>query len=132
MDTDAESEAETDTNTKPAFTVERDGRTLVTLHEGTDTTARSAATAQLSETLEELTTSTSITDWTVGDAEVSEPPAAPFDPYTIAVAFSVSVTVEADDAATAESIGANAIDETLEAAGLDGVSYTADPVVSVS
>lgn len=130
MDTDTEAEGESGTDATPSFTVSRTGRSLVTLHEGTDTTARSEATAQLSDTLEELATSTAISDWAVGDAEVYEHPAAPFDPYTVAVEFTVTVTVTADDAVSAESIGTNAIDDALESAGIDGVSYAAAPVVS--
>ncbi len=130
MDTDAEVEEEPETDATLSFTVSRTGRSLVTLHEGTDTTARSEATAQLSDTLEGLVPSTLVSDWTVGDADVYEHPAAPFDPYTVAVEFTVTVTVTADDADSAESIGADAIDDALESAGLDGVSYAGAPVVS--
>lgn len=130
MDTDAEAEREPGTNATPSFTVSRTGRSLVTLHEGTDTTARSEATTQLSDTLEGLVPSTPVSDWAVGDADVYEPPAAPFDPYTVAVEFTVTVAVTADDADSAESIGTNAIDDALESAGLDGVSYAGAPVVS--
>ncbi len=114
------------------YAVSLEGTTLVTLHEGTDTTARDEATDQLAATLEELEADGAITDWTIADAEVYEHPTAPFDPYTVTVAFAVTVVIEADDAAAAEAGGADAIDDALESGGLDAVSYTAGPTASTA
>ena len=114
------------------FTVSRDGTTLVTLHEGTETTACDAATAELTAHLESLETEGRIADWAIEDAEVYEHPSAPFDPYTITVAFTVTVTVEADDPTTAAAVGADAIDEALENADVDAVSYTSAPAATAA
>ncbi|WP_049887847.1 hypothetical protein [Natronobacterium gregoryi] len=112
------------------FAVSRDGTTLVTLHEGSDTTAKDEAQTELETTLEELAADGSITDWTVVDAEVYEPPTAPFDPYTISVSFTATVTVEADGERRAVEAGAAEIDEALEDAGVEPVSYTASPTAA--
>ncbi len=114
------------------YAVSRDGTTLVTLHEGTDTTARDEAIGQLDASLESVGASGPITDWAISDADVYEHPTAPFEPYTITVTFTVSVAVEADDAAAAEELGASAIDRTLESAGVESVSYTSPPAASLS
>ncbi|EMA31090.1 hypothetical protein [Halobiforma nitratireducens] len=114
------------------YAVSREGTTLVTLHEGSDTTARDEATEEVTATLEELTAEGTITDWELDDADVYEPPAGPFDPYTITVSFAVTVTVEADDAERATEIGANAIDDALEEAGVESVSYTTSPAASAA
>ena len=112
------------------YAVSREGTTLVTLHEGTDTTACDAATDDLAGRLESLDGGGELADWSIADAEVYEHPAAPFDPYTIAVGFSVTVTVDADDTDAAEATGANAIEDALERADVDAVSYSAEPVAS--
>lgn len=112
------------------YAVAREGTTLVTLHEGTDTTACDVATDQLEANLDSLVEAGPLTDWAVVDAEVYEHPAAPFDPYTVTVAFTVTVAVEAESAAEAEEVGANAIDEALADAGVDAVSYTSSPAAS--
>ncbi|MFC4543897.1 hypothetical protein ACFO5R_18380 [Halosolutus amylolyticus] len=114
------------------YAVARDGTTLVTLHEGTDTTACDAATAELTANLESLESEGRIADWTIENAEVYEHPTAPFDPYTITVAFTVTVTVEADDADTASEVGASAIDDALENADVDAVTYTSAPAASAT
>lgn len=114
------------------FAVSRDGTTLVTLHEGTDTTACDAATAELTANLESLETDGTFAGWAIEDAEVYEHPTAPFDPYTITVEFTVTVTVDADDLETATETGANAIDEALENAGVAAISYTSAPAASAS
>lgn len=124
MNTDA------DANTGVTYTVSREGTVLVTLHEGTDTTARTEATSQVETTFEDLTRAESIEGWELTDAGVHEHPAAPFDPYTVAVEFTVSVTVDAVDASAAESVGASAISDALETAEMDAVSYTSAPVTS--
>ncbi|MHC3438787.1 hypothetical protein ACYJ1Y_11985 [Natrialbaceae archaeon A-gly3] len=111
------------------YAVSRDGTSLVTLHEGSDTTAQDEAIAQLEERLED-TADGPIIDWEIVDSELYEPPTGPFDPYTVAVDFTVTVAVEAEDAETAEDVGASAIEEALETAGVDYVSYTTDPAVS--
>lgn len=119
---------ETDTE----FAVSREGTTLVTLHEGSDTTARDEATAELTETLEHLTAEGTIEKWEVDGAEVYEHPAGPFDPYTITVGFAITVTVAAADADRAAELGANAIDDALETAGVESISYTSSPAASAS
>nr|WP_170830982.1 hypothetical protein [Natronobacterium texcoconense] len=112
------------------FAVSRDGTALVTLQAGSDTTARTEATTQLETTLETLADEGAITDWAVTDAEVYEPPTAPFDPHTISVAFTVTVTVEADDERRATEAGASEIDDALESADVESVSYTAPPTAT--
>ena len=114
------------------YAVSLEGTTLVTLHEGTDTTARDEAVSQLGTSLAELAAENAIADWEIGDAEVYEHPTAPFDPYTIAVTFAVTGVVEADGPGAAEAIGERAIDEALESAGLDGLAYTSAPSASAA
>ena len=112
------------------FAVSRAGTTLVTLHEGTDTTARDEATDELATRLESLAADETISDFEITDATVYEHPTAPFDPYTITVEFTVEVVVDADDDASAEEIGASAIAEALENADVSSISYTSSPAVS--
>ncbi|MDF9745542.1 hypothetical protein [Natrinema salsiterrestre] len=114
------------------FAVSRTGTTQITLHGGSDTTACNEATATLADTLESLADEGPITDWEIEDAAVYEHPTAPFDPYTIALEFTVAVTVEADDADEATEVGATAIDEALGTAGVDSVSYTSSPAASTA
>lgn len=114
------------------YAVSVDSTTLVTLHAGSDTTARDDATEQLTVRLAELETDESIADWAISDAEVYEHPTAPFEPYTIAVAFAVTVTVDADDAGEAAAVGEREIDDVLELAGFDAVSYASAPDVIAS
>ena len=111
------------------YAVSRDGTSLVTLHEGSDTTARDEATAQLVSRLEDFENGP-VTDWAIVDSEVHEPPTGPFDPYTVAVDFTVTVAVEAEDAETAEEVGTEVIDDALASAGVDYVTYTSSPAVS--
>lgn len=106
------------------FAVCRDGRTLVTLHEGTETTAIDAALADLRSTLETLEDDSRIS-WELGEGTVHEYPTAPFDPYTIAVEFRLKVSVDAESAEEAVASGEEIIEDTLNEAGLRGISYTA-------
>ncbi|QCS43570.1 hypothetical protein [Natrinema versiforme] len=112
------------------FAVSRAGTTLVTLHGGSDTTACDEATTELAATFESLTAEGPITDWDIADADVYEHLTGPFDPYTIVLEFSVTVVVEADDADEATDRGASAIDEALEDAGVESVSYASPPTAS--
>ncbi|WP_027119071.1 hypothetical protein [Natronorubrum tibetense] len=112
------------------FAVSRDGTTFVTLHGGSDTTARDGATEELATTLEALEADGTIADWSVDDANVYEHPTGPFDPYTVSVAFSVTVAIEADNSEAAAEAGSSAIDEALEAAEVDSVTYTSSPAAS--
>lgn len=114
------------------FAVSRAGTTLVTLHGGSDTTACDEATTTLADNLESLAADGTITDWEIEDAGVYEHPTAPFDPYTITLEFTVTVTVEADDADEATEIGATAIDEALENADVESVTYTSSPAASAA
>ncbi|WP_290817956.1 hypothetical protein [Halovivax sp.] len=114
------------------YAVSRDGTTLVTLHEGTDTTACDEATNQLSDTLSALADDGAIADWSIDDADVYEHPAAPFDPYTVSVAFSATVVVDAPDRESAEARGETAIAEALAAAGVDAVEYTSGAAASTA
>ncbi|WP_222919908.1 hypothetical protein [Natrinema sp. SYSU A 869] len=114
------------------FAVSRTGTTLVTLHGGSDTTARDEATTTLADTFETLADEETVTDWEIGDATVYEHPTGPFDPYTITLEFAVTVTVEADDADEAAEIGASTIDEALANADVDAVSYTSSPTASAA
>lgn len=112
------------------FAVSREGTTLVTLHGGSDTTAIDDATEQLADALASLATEGAVVDWEITDAEVHEHPAGPFDPYTISVAFTITVPVEADDAEGATDRGADAIDDLLESADVESVSYTSPPTAA--
>ncbi|PGF15334.1 hypothetical protein CP556_03780 [Natrinema sp. CBA1119] len=114
------------------FAVSRSGTTLVTLHGGSDTTACDEATSTLADTLESLAAAGTITDWEIADADVYEHPNAPFDPYTITLKFSVTVTVEADDADAASERGARAIDDALANADIGSVTYTSSPSTSAA
>ncbi len=108
-----------------AYTVSREARTLVTLHEGTDTTACNEATDETVGTLESLVEveTNGVIDWNGLDAEVYEHPAAPFDPYTIAISFRLFVDVDADSAQAAKELGAKNIEAILERAGFESLSY---------
>ncbi|MEY7850550.1 hypothetical protein AB7C87_15280 [Natrarchaeobius sp. A-rgal3] len=112
------------------FAVSRDGRALVTLHEGTDTTARDEARATFVDALEALEAEGPIAEWEITDVEIHEPPTAPFEPYTVELAFVATAAVEADDTDRAAEIGATAIDEALETADVGAISYTASPTAS--
>lgn len=114
------------------FAVSRDGTTLVTLHQGTDTTACDGAQTEFAAALEALEDDGTLSDWAITDAEVYEPPTAPFDPYTIAVDFAVTVTVDADDAAAASEIGASRIDDALEAAEAESITFAAPATASAA
>ena len=114
------------------FAVSRDGTTLVTLHEGTDTTACDAARAEFADALEGLETDGTLSDWAITDVEVYEPPTAPFDPYTVAVDFTVTVTVEADDTAAASEVGANRIADALDAAEAESFTFTTSATASAA
>ncbi|ELY47838.1 hypothetical protein [Natronorubrum bangense] len=112
------------------FAVSREGTTLITLHGGSDTTAREEATEQLAAALEHLEAEGTVSAWEIDDASVYEQPTAPFDPYTITLEFSITVVVEADDADEATAIGANAIDDVLEQADVTPITYTSSPAAS--
>lgn len=112
------------------FAVSREGTTLVTLHGGSDTTAREDAVAEIEKTFESLAAEGPLVDWAIDGATVREHPTAPFDPYTIAVAFDVVVTVEAEDAEEAGERGAEAIDTALSEAGVESVTYRSSPTAS--
>ncbi|WP_440766113.1 hypothetical protein [Natronorubrum sp. DTA7] len=114
------------------FAVSRTGTTLVTLHGGSDTTACDGATEELASALEALDADGTIADWAVDDADIYEHPTGPFDPYTVSVAFSVTIVVEADDSDAAAEAGSSAIDEALEAAEVDSVTYTSSPTTSAA
>ncbi len=103
------------------YTVSREGTTLITLHEGTDTTACRAAAAELEARFADQG---AIAEWTVVGADVFEGPAAPFDPYTIAVNFAVSVAVDADDEGAAKTQGTAAIESALADTDLESITYT--------
>ncbi len=103
------------------YTVSREGTTLITLHEGTDTTACRAAAGELEA---RFVDQEAIAEWTVVDTDVFEGPAAPFDPYTIAVSFAVSVAVDTDDKGAAKTQGTTAIETALADAGLESITYT--------
>ncbi|APX95221.1 hypothetical protein [Natronorubrum daqingense] len=108
-------------------TVSRTGRCRWTLHSGSETTAREDAREELAAGLEE---DEHVVDWKVENAEVDEHPTAPFEPYTIAFAVSVTVELDVGDREEAAEIGVDTIHDVLERAGVDGVTYTAEPTVS--
>ncbi|WP_049922656.1 hypothetical protein [Halopiger djelfimassiliensis] len=112
------------------FAVSRDGAALVTLQGGSETTACDDARRSLAATLESLSTDGTIDGWEIDDADVYEHPTAPFDPYTITIEFTVTVVVDADGDDRAAEVGANAIDDALDAAGVDAVSYTSAPTTA--
>jgi hypothetical protein len=110
--------------------VSREGTTLITLHGGSDTTARDEAVDDLERTLGSLVEEGAIDDAEVIEAAVDEHPAAPFDPYTVAVSFRVGVDVDSDDADEASDRGAALIDRVLRDGGVGDVSYTSPPTAS--
>ena len=114
------------------YAVSRAGTTLVTLHEGTDTTACDEARAEFADALEDLAADGTLSDWTITDVEVYEPPTAPFDPYTVAVEFSVTVTVEAGGSEAATELGADRIEDALEAAEAESITFTTSATASAS
>lgn len=114
------------------FAVSREGTTLMTLHGGSDTTACDEATTNLAEMLASLAADGSISEWEISGTEVHEHPTAPFDPYTIAVEFTITVTVEATDADEATEYGTAMIDDRLEHANVKTVSYTSTPAVTTA
>lgn len=111
------------------YAVIRDGTALVTLHGGSETTARSEALDDLKRDLETLASDGVIEEWAVGDDGVYEHPTAPFEPYTIAIDVSVTVVVEAGNEREASERGANAVDSALADAGANDVSYDESPTV---
>ena len=116
-----------ETPTNMEFVVSRKGRTLVTLHEGTDTTARDAASAELGETFAALDETGAVSDWSLGSPSVYEHPTAPFEPYTISVPFAVTVAVEAESSTVAIDRGLTRIEAVLRDAEIDGLEYTSPP-----
>lgn len=112
-----------------SYTVSREVRTLVTLHEGTDTTARDEAAAELAGTLELLTETAEIRIEDGLETAVYEHPAAPFDPYTVSVSFRAVVGVDADSAADANARGAAIIENVLDRSSLESISYPSPPTV---
>ncbi|WP_255170479.1 hypothetical protein [Natrononativus amylolyticus] len=100
-------------------TVSRAATALVTVREGTDTTARAAASDELAARLEGLAVESAAVDWEITDAAVYEHPAGPFEPYTVRVSVTATAVVDAADEATAERAGTAAIDDALAAADLE-------------
>lgn len=111
------------------YTVSREVRTLVTLHEGTDTTARNEAETELVETLESLPETEEVRIEDGLETAVYEHPAAPFDPYTVAVSFRAVVDVDADSVADANARGATIIENSFERSSLESVSYPSPATV---
>lgn len=109
------------------YTVSHEGTVRITLHGGSDTTACNEAVADLEE---QFADSSAISSWTITDATVFEGPTGPFDPYTIAVDFEVSVDIEAADATAAETAGETQIQTALDDAGLDVIADTMSTTVS--
>ncbi|MFP8889414.1 hypothetical protein ACLI4U_06545 [Natrialbaceae archaeon A-CW2] len=112
------------------YTVSREGTTLVTLHEGTDTTACSAAEKKLSEQLAGLESPVSVVEWSVLETEVYEHPAAPFDPYTVVATFRMTVAVDAGTESEAIDRGVVVIDQVLENGPLESITYSGEAAVS--
>lgn len=112
------------------YAVSRDGTALVTLHGGSETTARSDAVDDLERELESRADDGAVDEWQIGDDGVYEHPTAPFEPYTISVDVSVTVAVEAPDEREAGERGANTIDSVLANAGANDVSYDEPPTVT--
>jgi len=112
------------------FAVSRAGTTHLTLHGGSDTTACNEATDTLADALESLAAEGRVTDWEIADAAVYEHPTAPFDPYTIALEFAVTVTVDADDADAAAEAGAAAIESALDGTEAEPAGYGSSPTVA--
>ncbi|MFP8952987.1 hypothetical protein ACLI4Z_08465 [Natrialbaceae archaeon A-arb3/5] len=112
------------------FEVSREVRTFVTLEEGAETTACNEARADLMETLGDLEATGTISNGAVTAASVHEYPAAPLEPYTVSVEFTVAVVVEAESGERATIDGEIAIDDALERADLESISYRTTPVSS--
>ncbi len=113
------------------FAVTRSGTTLVTLHAGSDTTARDEAAATIAETFSALACD-AVVEWAITDTTIAEPPTAPFDPHAVSVSFSVTVVVDAPDSDAASAAGAKTIDAALEVADLYGVAYVSSPTATVA
>lgn len=62
----------------------------LTLHSGSDTTARDDARERVEEALE----GGGVTEWRIEGSEIVEPPAAPFEPHTVAVRIAADGPVE--------------------------------------
>jgi flavin-binding protein dodecin len=62
----------------------------------------------------------------VVDSSVYDFPAAPFDPYRFHLRTRVVVSVGADDEASAQTAGSDAIDDLLDRADLDEWEYASD------
>ena len=110
------------------YEVERTIRTVVTVSESTEGTARSSAQRKLRERLDEAKPESG--SFTVERAAVYEQPAAPFEPYRIAVTATLGVALSGDDTSSARTAGADRIDSWLAASGLDGYAYESDPAVT--
>lgn len=102
-----------------AYLVTRAGRTIVGSTVGTESTAVREARETLEETLSALDDDDeTVVDWAVGEGTIDEHPVAPFDPFRIEVAFTVTVRVEAADEAAAAARGTEAIADALSAVGV--------------
>jgi hypothetical protein len=110
--------------------VSREATALITLHGGSDTTACDEASDEFERILESLTEDGQLDDAEVVDTEIDEHPAAPFDPYTVAVSFRVGVNVDSGNPEEASDRGAELIDEALADAGIGDSSYTSPPTAS--
>lgn len=112
------------------YAVSRDGTALVTLHGGSETTARDEARSNVAASLESLATTGELADWEIASTSVHEHPTAPFEPYTFAISFRVAVTVDAADPTNAAERGVGAIDDALASAGIESVEYTSSASTS--
>lgn len=110
------------------FEVERTAETVVTVSDSTAGTARSSARRKLRESLR--ATEPDGGTFSVEHAEVYEQPAAPFEPYRIAVRATLRVELSSDDDRTARGDGAERIDSWLAASDLDGYEYAGEPAVA--
>lgn len=103
-------------------------KTVVTVSDSTEGTARSSARRKLRERLRGPEPDGG--SFSVDHAAVYEQPAGPFEPYRMEVRLTLAVTVVDDDEASAREEGAETIESWLAASDLDGYEYESDPAVA--
>lgn len=76
----------------------------LTLHSGSDTTARDDARERVESALE------GVSGWRIEGSEIVEPPAAPFEPHTIEVGVAVDPRADDDTGAVAGALAADGLE----------------------
>ncbi len=110
------------------YEVERTVKTVVTVSESTEGTARSSARRKLRERLRDAGPESAA--FSVEHAAVYEQPAAPFEPYRIELTATLAVTLSGESEASAREAGVERIESWLAASDLDGYEYGGDAAVA--